>query len=109
MSTSTAEDETPVAECGNEEHPRTGYAPYHHAPDPEARCPGEYAVLFKPGHTLAKHFAFLGFEFEIMFKLNMGYAARMDDQLFNAVRYDPGVKFIEENSCGGQDRVISAA
>ena len=94
------ETETAVAGCGNKEHPRTGLAPYYHALAPAARCPGEYGVLFKAGHTLEKHFDFLGFELEIMFELSVGYVAKMDDQVFNAVRYDPGVRLIEEDSCG---------
>ena len=103
------ETETAVAGGGNKEHPRTGLAPYYHALAPEARCPGEYGVLFQPGHTLEKHFDFLGLKFEIMFELNMGYVAMMDDQLFNAVRYDPGVRLIEEDSCGTLEGVIAAA
>ncbi|KAK3701389.1 hypothetical protein LTR37_015487 [Vermiconidia calcicola] len=73
------------------------YYPYE-----RERVPGIYMVALYPGHTIAKHFAFLGREFELT-SLNEGYFADMNDGLFNAVRRDPGVRFIEDDVTGGRD------
>ena len=59
-----------------------------------------YVIAFKPGHSLAKHFAFLGREIEIEGMLNEGYYAKLDGELFEAVRRDPGVELIEDNTLG---------
>lgn len=61
--------------------------------------PGIYIVQFYPGHTIAKHFAFLGREFEVHSLLE-GYWADVDDEIFNAIRCDPGVEFVEDNVSG---------
>ena len=76
-------------------------APYH--PNEESRIPGSYFVSFHPDHTLTKHFAFLGFEFEPAGRLENGYYATLDDQVFNAVRYDPGVKAVEDDCFGEEE------
>ena len=60
------------------------------------RVPGGYIIAFRHGHTIEKHFACLGHEFEVT-SLDNGYCAVLDDQLFNALRYDPGVKLVENN------------
>ena len=78
-------------------------APYY--PAEECSVPGMYIVAFRVGHTLADHFAFLGFEFELDVPLEAGYSAMLNDQIFNAVRYDPGVEFIEDNTYGETDDV----
>jgi hypothetical protein len=84
-------------------HPETSVyqAPYY--PYPECRNPGEYLVTFQPGYTLAEHFTFLGFEVDLIGLLNNGYYAALDDQVFNAIRYDPWVKFIEDGVLGEVD------
>jgi hypothetical protein len=46
------------------------------------RRPGEYRVVFQPGFSLAEHFAFLGFDFDPMCKYFDGYAAVLDEQMF---------------------------
>jgi len=75
----------------------TYQAPYHcHGRD---AVPGIYIVGFHPGHTIAKHFAFLGRDFDLT-TLNEGYFADLDDKLFNAIRRDPGVEYIEDNTSG---------
>jgi len=51
---------------------------------------------------MEKHFAFLGRTFEVT-TLNEGYFAELDDELFNAVRTDPGVEFIEDDTFGERD------
>lgn len=83
--------------------PSVYQAPYY--PAEECRVPGEYMVAFRPGHTLADHFAFLGFEFELTARLNEGYGAALDDQVFNAVRYDPGVRLIEDDTYGEMEDI----
>jgi hypothetical protein len=84
-------------------HPKTSVyqAPYY--PYPECRNPGEYLITFQPGYTLAEHFTFLGFEVELIGLLNNGYYAALNDQVFNAIRYDPGVKLIEDDVLGEVD------
>ena len=77
----------------------TVYQAEYHA-DEESRIPGSYIVEFHPGHTIAKHFAFLGREFELT-ALDQGYFADdIDDDLFNAIRRDPGVKYMEDDCLG---------
>ena len=75
-------------------------APYH--PYEKSRVPGEYMVAFRPGYTLAEHFAFPGCKFEVKshFIISGGYSTALDDQTFDAVRRDPGVEFIEDNTFG---------
>ena len=76
----------------------TYQAPYR----PSSDCIlGEYIVGFYPKYTIEQHFAFLGREFEIMDMLTNGYGAKMDDDLFNRVRSDRGVKYVEDN-CRGE-------
>ena len=70
-------------------------APYH--PHERNRVPGSYIVMFHPGHTIDKHFAFLGLEFEVLSAFEDWYGAELDDQLFNSIRRDPGVAFVEDN------------
>jgi hypothetical protein len=61
-------------------------------------------VMFHPAHTLEKHFAFLGLEFEVIhYHPCCGYGDQLDDQLFNAIRYDPGVKAVGDNTRGWRD------
>lgn len=66
------------------------------------RIPGVYVVQFKAGHTIAKHFAFLGRKFDLT-PLDNGYFANMDDELLDAMRCDPGVEFVEDNVSGVRD------
>ena len=74
-------------------------APYHR--HERNRVPGEYMVFFHPGHTIDEHFAFLGLEFEVPSACESWYGVDLDDdQLFNAIRHDPGVAFIEDNMSG---------
>lgn len=75
----------------------TYQAPYY--PDEENRVPGSYIVQFNIGHTIAKHFASLGREFDLK-PLDEGYYANLDDQLLNAVRRDPGIEYVEDNVSG---------
>ena len=72
---------------------------YHHE---ENRVPGVYIIEFYPKHTLEKHFAFLGRKF-VVTTLNEGYFADLDDELFNAIRRDPGVEYMEDNTSGERD------
>ncbi|KAK3702226.1 hypothetical protein LTR37_015058 [Vermiconidia calcicola] len=79
--------------------PTVYQAEYH--PDEENRIPRSYLIEFHPGHTIAKHFAFLGREFDLT-ALDQGYFAEdvVDDDLFNLIRRDPGVKYIEDDCLG---------
>ena len=72
-------------------------APYYHYE--EGVVPGQYIVMFYKGHTLAKHFTFLGREFDLMctYTPDWGYCADLDDQLFDVVRRDPGVELVQDN------------
>jgi len=65
---------------------------------------GSYIIDFYPGHTVAKHFAFLGREFDLT-KLDQGYFADMDDGSFNAVRRDPGVRLVMQDWSGEREQV----
>lgn len=76
----------------------TTYLAPHHRHE-ECRVPGIYLVEFRRGHTIAKHFEFLGREFELT-ALDSGYFANMDDQLLNNVRRDPRVEFVEDDFVG---------
>ena len=76
-------------------------APYY--PYERSRVPGMYMVAFHRGHTIERHFAFLGREFEFIALGDIGYGASLDDQLFNAIRCDPGIRFVEDNSKGKRD------
>jgi hypothetical protein len=78
----------------------TYQAPYYcHGGD---AVPGSYFVVFYPGHTVAKHFAFLDRKFDLT-TLNEGYFADLDDELFNAIRRDPGVEYTEDDFSGERD------
>lgn len=74
-------------------------APYY---PHENAVAGVYIVSFNDGYDMDKHFAFLGQKFDFT-SLNGGYFAEMDDELFNAVRRDPGVEFIENDVAGERD------
>ena len=58
-----------------------------------------YMVLFHQGHTIDKHFAFLGRKFDFS-TLPTGYLADLDDQLLDAVRRDPGIRCVEDDFYG---------
>ncbi|OQO00842.1 hypothetical protein B0A48_13529 [Cryoendolithus antarcticus] len=76
----------------------TGYqVPYNRAESPYR---DHYIVAFRPGHSLAAHFALVGREFEIEATLNEGYYAKLDRELFGLVRQDPGVRLVEEDGLG---------
>lgn len=94
-STNTADAQA----AGSLEHSdSTGYqAPYHQIDPPYQ---DHYVIAFKPGYTLSEHFVFLGKEIDIEGTLNKGYYAKLDRELFEAVRRDPGVKLIEDNTLG---------
>ena len=80
-------------------------APYY--PFETCRVPGVYIVAFHDGYTLAEHSTFLGLKFNPMFKYIQGYAAVLDTHLFNAVRCDPGVKYIQDNYTGTLETDVS--
>lgn len=88
----------------------TGYqAPYNQIDPP---FQDHYIITFKPSHTLAKHFAFLGKEIELEGTLDEGYYAKLDRELFEAVRRDQGVKFIEDDTlgwCGPTEEALEQA
>jgi len=67
----------------------------------ESPIPDSYIVMFHPGHTITKHYEAVGRHFELT-DLRTGYFANLDDELFNAVRNDPGVRSIENNTSGGE-------
>lgn len=97
-STSTANVQAAVSP---EQSKSIGYqAPYHQNDSPYQ---DHYIIAFKPGHSLSKHFVFLGQEIEIEGTLNEGYYAKLDRELFEAVRRDPGVELIEDNTLGEWD------
>jgi hypothetical protein len=91
------------------QQPQSEVAPHTRTPYQAAYIPhdwpmrGRYFVAFYPGHTIEKHFAFLQREFEVNTFDVGGYTAQLDDQLFNAVRCDPGVEFVEDNFTGKRD------
>ena len=68
-----------------------------------SRVLGEYIVMFHPGNAIDKHFAFLGLEFDLLTAFDGWYSATLDDQLFNAIRHDPGIAFVEDNMLGRRD------
>ena len=68
------------------------YAPYY--THKRNRLPDIYMVIFHPGHTIDRHFALFGHEFDILGEMGNGYGANLDDQLLNAIRYDRGVKYV---------------
>ncbi|KAF2420698.1 hypothetical protein EJ08DRAFT_653738 [Tothia fuscella] len=79
-------------------------APYH--PAEQYPIPGSYMVGFFAGHIIAKHFAFLGCEFEFGkwgLEEKQGYSADMDDALLKAVRNDPGVELVCHNASGERE------
>jgi hypothetical protein len=57
-------------------------------------------IRFQEGHTLAQHFEFLGKEIKIDGTLDNGYHAELDGELFESVRQDPGVEFVEDDTLG---------
>lgn len=73
-------------------------APYHTIQEGCERVPGGYFVRFVRGYSLEEHYAFLGRKFEILVRFPDGYGADLDDNLFAAVRRDPGVRFVEDDS-----------
>ena len=75
---------------------RTYQAPYIMN---ESAIPGGYIVSFHPGHTFEKHFATVGCRFEFP-TLRDGYFGDLDDELLNAVRNDPGVRLVENDTAG---------
>jgi hypothetical protein len=76
-------------------------APYHRMDNEHIYC-GNFIVRFHLGHTLAKHFAFLGRDFDVI-SFNSGYIAEMDEQLLKAVRSDRGVRLVEDDGSGEID------
>ncbi|KAK6420143.1 hypothetical protein LTR95_016976 [Oleoguttula sp. CCFEE 5521] len=72
-------------------------APYNQAEFPYH---DHYIIAFRPGHTLAAHFAFVGKEFDIQGELDEGYYAKLDSELFGLVRQDPGVSLVEDDGLG---------
>lgn len=77
----------------------TYQAPYQHY---EQSVPNMYIVAFNAGHTIAKHYAFVGREFELT-TLNSGYFATIDNQLFDTIRRDPGVRYVEDDAWGERE------
>ncbi|KAK5726194.1 hypothetical protein LTR17_012909 [Elasticomyces elasticus] len=59
-----------------------------------------YIVAFKENHTLAKHFAFLGKDLKLEGRIDDGYYAKLDRELFETVRRDPSVDLIEDDTLG---------
>lgn len=93
-----------VQQCSCDTIPRAETGAYQapYTPHEECRIPGAYLVGFHPGHTIAKHFAFLGLKFEVK-PFKTGYGADLTDQLFNAVRCDPRVRHVEDDVFGTRD------
>ena len=93
-----------VQQCSCDTIPRAKTGSYQalYTPHEKCRIPGAYLVGFHPSHTIAKHFAFLGLEFEVI-PFKTGYGADLDDQLFNAIRHDPGVRHVEDDVFGTRD------
>jgi len=58
------------------------------------------------GHTVAQRFAFLGKEHKVEFTLNEGYVAVLDRELLDAVRRDPGVRYVEDDTLGERDVIV---
>jgi hypothetical protein len=61
-----------------------------------------YVVIFNDGYTLEKHFKFLGRKFEVDDILS-GYGADLPPDLFDKVRTDCGVRFVEGDFTRTQD------
>ena len=99
MSTSTNTANAQIAISSDQSESTEYQAPYDQNEDPYQ---DHYIICFKRGHTVAKHFAFLGKEIEIEGILNKGYYAELDRELFDAVRRDPGVELIEDNTLGDE-------
>ena len=97
MSTSTNTANAQAAGSSDQSESTEYQAPYDQNEDPYQ---DHYIICFKRGHTLAKHFAFLGKKLEIEGTLNNGYYAELDRELFENVRRDPGVELIEDNTLG---------
>ncbi|KAK4889647.1 hypothetical protein LTR27_011539 [Elasticomyces elasticus] len=91
----TGKAQTPGPSDRNE---NTGYqAPYQRN---DGAYEDHYIVAFKQNHTLAKHFAFLGKELKIERRIDDGYYAKLDRELFDTVRQDPGVESTEDDTLG---------
>lgn len=91
---------------GKDEAAQQSVAPGYLAPyDRNERyaVPDIYIVGFNPGHTIAKHFAFIGHEFPVTELDGIGYFATMDKKLLDAIRRDPGVECVEDNCYGERD------
>lgn len=70
-------------------------APYHR--HDEEKIPNAYYVMFKKGHTVAKHFQSVGHSFKVSELVDdMGYTANVDDDVREQIRRDPGVKYVED-------------
>ena len=87
-----------VSEAAQRTAPNAYQAPYYYYG--KDAMPGIYMVRFHLGHTIAKHFAFIGREFDLTDLGGDGYGANLNDELLNAVRQDPGVEFVEDNVSG---------
>jgi len=87
-----------VSEAAQRAAPNAYQAPYYHYG--KDAVPGSYMVKFHLGHTIAKHFAFIGREFDLVDIGGDGYGANLNDELLNAIRQDPGVEFVEDNVAG---------
>lgn len=97
MSSSTNTANAQAAGSSDKSESTEYYAPYQRNESP---FQDHYIIAFKQGHTLAKHFAFLSKEFVIEGTLNEGYFAKLDRELLEAIRRDPGVEMIEDNTLG---------
>ncbi|KAK6437482.1 hypothetical protein LTR95_006315 [Oleoguttula sp. CCFEE 5521] len=77
---------------------RTGYrAPYYRQISPYV---DHYIVAFKESYTLSEHFSFIGEKFRIDGELDEGYYAKLDRELLESVRRDPGVELVEDDALG---------
>ena len=81
-------------------HSINGYIPAPYYAYKRNRTPGCYIVLFTLGHTLEKHFVFIGIEFEVKFAFEDWYTTNLSDQSVTAIRLDPGVALVEEDMTG---------
>ena len=61
-----------------------------------------YVVTFNDGYTREKHFKFLGQKFEVD-DILPGYGADLPPDLFDKVRTDCGVRFVEDDFTGTRD------
>nr|OQO04078.1 hypothetical protein B0A51_17939 [Rachicladosporium sp. CCFEE 5018] len=89
-------ESVPAAESSRDA-PAAYQALYHQQESP---LEDHYMIAFRSGHTLAAHFASVGKDFRIQGELDEGYYAKLDRELFEAVRRDPGVELVEDDSLG---------